>query len=221
MSAFTLYNYFRSSTSYRARIAMNLKGLSFEYKSVHLLNNGGEQHRAEYRELNPIGGVPTLVHEMNGRTHVIAQSMAIIEYLDEIQPTPHRFFPGAPAQRAVVRQMCENINADMHNFSNLKVLQYLDRELKTSPEQKEKWIHHWMQLGFTAVEELLKRNSGRYSFGDQVTAADLFLVPHCFTAARFNFDTSKFVNLSRVNTTCLEMPEFQAAHPSKQPDYSP
>ena len=193
MSDLVLYNYFRSSTSFRIRIALHWKGLAFEYKPIHLLKDGGEQHKAEYRDLNPTGGVPTLLHE--GR--VIAQSMAILEYLEERFPE-RPLLPTDLHARALVRQICENINSDMHPLGNLKVLQYLTGHLGISEEAKNQWLSHWLVQGFAAIEKILERTAGTYAVGAQVTAADAFLVPQVVTAQRFHVSVDNFPNVKRI-----------------------
>ena len=213
MSKFILYNYFRSSTSYRARIALNLKGIAYEYKAVHLLNGGGEQHSAEYRRLNPQGEVPTLVH--NGKA--IAQSFAIIEYLEDVHKLP-ALFPEDPYLKAKVRQFCENINSFIHPLSNLKVLQKLEKDLKYTTEQKNEWVQHWYRQGFSALEEMLMEFSGTYCFGDQVTAADIMLIPCIFTAKRFQVNLDAYPLCLKINDNCLKLDAFKKAHPSRQPD---
>lgn len=211
MSSLTLYNYFRSSTSYRARLALHIKGLEFEYKPISLLK--GEQHSAEYRKINPLGGVPTLVH--NGKT--IPESFAIMEYLDEVFPTP-ALLPQDAYLRARVRQVCEVINSFMHPLGNLRTLQYLEKHNGYTQEQKEAWVQHWAAQGLETLETTLKEFSGTYSFGDQITMADLFLVPQLLTCTRFNVDISKYPTLIKINENCLKLEAFQKAHPFKQID---
>lgn len=213
MSDFVLHNYFRSSTSYRVRIAMNLKNISYEYKSVHLLKNGGEQHLPEYRKLNPQGEVPTLIH----KGQVIGQSFAIIEYLDDIQTQP-LLLPKDAYQKALVRQFCENINSFLHPLSNLKVLQKLEKENGFDQNQKNAWVQHWYQKGFEVLEQTLARHKGKYCFGNDITAADVFLIPCIFTAQRFGLDMTPYPLCMEVNKTCLEIPAFKSAHPYRQPD---
>lgn len=213
MSEILLYNYFRSSTSYRVRIALNLKGVSYEYKPVHLLNNGGEQHSAEYKRLNPQEEVPTLVH--NGKT--LAQSFAIIEYLDEVFPQ-NPLFPQDAFAKGKIRQISENINAFAHPISNLKVLQYLEKEVRLSEEQKHQWLQHWLNKSFQVTETILKETAGTYTYGDNVTVADLFVVPYCFSAQRFHIDLTQYPTVARVNEACLKVPAFIKAHPFRQPD---
>lgn len=212
MSDFVLYNYFRSSTSYRVRIAMHLKNLSFKYHPVHLLNNGGEQYTAEYRQLNPASEVPTL---MQG-DFKLAQSMAIVEYLDQVAPHP-RLIPSESQKAALVRQFCENINC-AHAYGNLKTLAYLEKTLGLNATQKRDWIHHWQHRTLQGLETLLTRFAGTYCFGAEITAADVFLIPHVFTAKRFEVDLSAYSNIQRINTTCEQHPAFKKAHPANQPD---
>ncbi len=213
MSNFILYNYYRSSTSYRVRIALNLKNIPFDYKSVHLLKNGGEQHFLDYKKLNPLEEVPTLVH--NGKS--IAQSLAVIEYLEEIQPQP-TLFPNNAYSKAKIRQFCENINSFLHPLSNLKVLQKLESDLQYTSEQKNAWVQYWYGKGFQALEEMLIQFSGKYCFGDQITAADVLLVPCVFTAKRFQVNLDPFPLCRKVNDECLKHSAFAKAHPGQQPD---
>lgn len=213
MAELALYNYFRSSTSYRVRIALHCKNLLFDYKPVHLLNEGGEQNKAAYAQLNPLKEVPTLVHK--GKS--LGQSMAIIEYLDEVFPKP-LLFPQDPLLKAQVRQFCENINSFMHPLGNLKVLQYLESKHAYSTTDKEAWVQHWLKKGFEALESAAEKTHGKYCFGDEITAADLFLVPQIFTAERFKVDLNPYVTLSKINQQALELDFFQKAHPSKQID---
>lgn len=217
MENIVLYNYFRSSTSYRVRIALNLKKLNYEYKPIHLLNNGGEQNQETYRKINPLGGVPTLVH--NG--FILAQSSAIIEYLDEAFPQPHPLFSTDIKQKSLIRQFCQIINADLHSYSNLKTLQYLEKKLSVSADDRKSWIHHWMKSGLAACEKMLESTAGAYCFKDSVTAADLFLTPHMTTAERFEFDIQQFPRAYKVYQNCLQHPDFVKAHPFRQIDTPP
>lgn len=213
MSDFVLYNYFRSSTSYRVRIALNLKNIKYEYKPVHLLKNGGEQHTVEYRAVNPMGGVPTLVY----KGKVISQSRAILEYLEEIAPNPS-LLPFDSFEKAKVRQICDNINCEMHPLQNLRVMQYLEKNFGASDEQKKQWIAKWSHEGFAAVEKILSQAAGRYSFGDKLSLADLFLIPQVFSALRFSVDLSAYPVISRINEECLKIEAFHQAHPYRQID---
>ena len=213
MSELILYNYFRSSTSYRVRIALNYKKLKYQYNAVHLLNNGGEQHNSDYKKLNPMSEVPTLIH--NGAT--LGQSMAIIEYLDEVFPNP-RLFPQDPQKRAQVRQFCENFNSFMHPVCNLKILQYLESKHGYGQPEKEGWIAHWSKKGFEANENFLQKTHGKYCFGDEVTAADLFLIPQVFSAQRFKVDLTDYPLIRKINDNCLALDFFKDAHPYRQVD---
>jgi maleylacetoacetate isomerase len=210
-----LYNYFRSSPSYRVRIALHLKGLEFKYIPIHLLNNGGEQHGAEYQKINPAQEVPALWHE----GAVISQSVAIIEYLDEAFPNPP-LYPKQPHQRARVRQLCEIINCT-HPLQNLKVLQFLEKDLGFKEPQKNQWISEWLHRGFQTYEETVRVTAGLFSVGDQVTAADLFLVPQILSAKRFNIDTSGYKLITRIGEACANLEAFQKAHPTRQIDTPP
>ncbi|MBC7421535.1 MAG: maleylacetoacetate isomerase [Bdellovibrio sp.] len=210
----TLYNYFRSSTSYRIRIALHLKNLKFDYKAIHLLSNGGEQNSAEYRKLNPIGGLPTLSDD--GK--VISQSVAILEYLDEAFPDTYQLRPADIFLRAKVRQVCENVNSDIHPLQNLKVMQYLEKTHGYSQEDKNRWAQMWSEKGFAAIEKIIESTAKNFCFGNEITAADLFVVPQIFAAARFGFDISRFETLNRINENCIKHEAFIKAHPYRQID---
>lgn len=212
MSDFALYNYFRSSTSYRVRIAMHLKGLSFKYHPVHLLNNGGEQHSAEYRQLNAAGEVPTLVH---GEFR-LGQSMAIVEYLDQISNAT-RLFPKDVQAASLVRQFCENINC-AHALTNLKTMQYLEKTAGLSADAKNAWLQHWGHQNFAILEKWVSQHGGTYCFGDQVTAADVFLLPLIFWAQRFNIGLENYPNIRKVVANCEKLEAFKKAHPYRQVD---
>lgn len=214
MQNLILYNYFRSSTSYRVRIALALKGVTYEYKPVHLLNNGGEQNAESYRNLNPLGGVPTLVDA----DQTISQSLAIIEYLDEKHPQINPLFPKNIFLKAKVRQFCELINADLHPLQNLKVMQFLDKQFGLTAEQKQLWLNKWIHSGLTAAEKTIESFAGKYCFGDTITAADLFLIPQVFSAKRFNIDTSNYKILEKINSNCESLDAFKKAHPYRQID---
>lgn len=211
MAEFILHNYFRSSTSYRARIALNFKNLAYEYKAVNLLKS--EQQSPEYKKLNPIGGVPTLIH--NGK--IIPDSYAIIEYLEELHPTP-ALLPKDLYLRARVRQVCEIVNSSMHPMGNLRVLSYLEKEKGYNQEQKEDWFQHWAYRGLEAIEQNLKEFAGTYSFGENVTMADVFIVPQVITCQRFKTDTSKYPTIMKIFNNCQKIEAFAKAHPFGQPD---
>lgn len=213
MNNIILYNYFRSSTSYRVRIVLHHKEIPFEYKAVHLLEGGGQQHKQDYLAINPIAEVPSLVHN----DKVIAQSFAIIEYLEEVFPQ-HSIFPKDLHTKAVVRQFCENINSSAHPYQNLKTLQYLEKHAGFTDSQKSAWVSNWASLAFAATERLLEKHSGQFCFGDQVTAADVFLVPQVFSAKRFNVDLTSFSKVVQISENAERLDAFQKAHPNNQPD---
>ncbi|HEY4112555.1 MAG TPA: maleylacetoacetate isomerase [Rhizomicrobium sp.] len=212
---FVLYGYFRSSAAFRARIALNLKGIKPELRFVHLLKDGGHQHTDEYRAINPQELVPTLVHD----GHAIGQSLAIIEYLDEIVPEPP-LLPADPAGRARVRQLAYAVACEMHPLNNLRVLRYLKRTLHQDDEHILQWQRHWIELGFAALEELLANSpdTGRFCHGDQPTLADICLIPQMANARRVNLDLSPYPTLVRIEETALAHPAFEAALPANQPD---
>lgn len=210
-----LYSYFRSSAAYRVRIALNLKGLPYDYKAVHLLKDGGQQLSESYRALNPMALVPTLV---DGET-AFGQSLAIIEYLDETHPeTP--LLPGSAVDRARIRSIALSIACDIHPLNNLRVLKYLKHTVKAEEEVKNQWYVHWVQTGLAAVESMLANSprTGRFCHGDTPTLADLCLVPQVFNARRFGCDLSAFPTILRIDEACAALPAFQQAAPEKQPD---
>lgn len=218
-SSFQLYNYFRSSASYRVRIALHYKKIDFEYIPVHLLNQGGEQFKENYKDLNPMAQVPTLVHHFNGEVRSLAQSVAILEYLDEQIPDSTRIFPPQAYERALVRQCVEIINSQAQPFGNLSTLNYLEAKFKMDSEQKKDWVHHWLKKCFDSLEILTKKNGKDFLVGNQVSAAEFFLIPQLFTARRFQFDLSKYSRLLAIEKKCLEMDAFQKADPAKQIDF--
>lgn len=218
-SEFQLYNYFRSSASYRVRIALHYKQIPFEYIPVHLLRGGGEQYLDTYKEMNPLAQVPTLVHRKDGHPHVISQSVAIIEYLEEIFPNNPPLFPKDSFERALVRQSVETINSMAQPFGNLSTLGYLQKEFGITDTQKEKWIQHWAAKALGALERIAESHGKAFSCGSNVSAADLFLVPQLFTSRRFKVDLSPYPRLLEVEDNCLSLEAFQKAHPEKQIDY--
>jgi maleylacetoacetate isomerase len=213
MDQIKLYSYFRSSAAYRVRIALNLKGLKYETIPVHLLSNGGEQNQSPYAAVNPMKQVPSLIHK--GKT--LGQSVAIIEYLDQIFPTP-QLYPSDPYLAARVRQVCEIVNSGIHPILNLKLTQELEKRFQMDEQQKAEWMTFWMENGFQAIEKIIFETAKTYSFGDQVTAAELFLVPQIFNARRFKVEMSKFPLLSKIDENCKILLPFIDAHPMKQPD---
>jgi maleylpyruvate isomerase len=210
-----LYSYFRSSTSYRVRIALNLKQLSYDYAPVHLLRSGGEQLMPGYRELSPDAIVPTLVDGQN----VLNQSLAIIEYLDETHPAPP-LLPRDPLDRAYVRSVALQLACEMHPVNNLRVLKYLKHELGVSEEAKNAWYRHWIENGFESLEIRLAADSrrGKFVFRDTPTLADICLVPQVFNAQRFNVDTQRYPTIQRIYDQAMQLDAFARAAPGAQPD---
>ena len=210
-----LYSYFRSSASYRVRIALNLKGLPYEYAAVHLLRGGGEQFAPEYRRVGPDCIVPALV---DGDV-ALQQSLAIIEYLDEVHPQP-ALLPGSPAERARIRAIAQAIACDIHPVNNLRVLRYLVHELGVNDAQKNAWYRHWIAIGLSAVESMLAADprTGLFCHGDTPTLADCCLVPQVFNAQRFDCDLSAMPTVMGIVERCAALDAFQRAAPGQQPD---
>jgi maleylacetoacetate isomerase len=213
MANFALYSYFRSSASFRVRIALNLKKISYEYRAVHLLNNGGEQHSSNYVALNPSHQVPTLVHD--GR--VIGQSMAIIDYLDQIHPEP-ALFPADPFDRALVIQACEVVNSGIQPIHNLKVLQELETRFGADQSQRDAWARKWIESGLEVLEVFLKPHAGAFAFGGLVSAADCFIAPHFANANRYKISLDSYPTLVRLCSTYDQHDAFIRASPAQQPD---
>nr|WP_298413912.1 maleylacetoacetate isomerase [uncultured Halomonas sp.] len=210
-----LYSFFNSSTSYRVRIAMALKGLSYDYRGINL--RAGDQRRAGYQNVNPAKGVPVLVDENDVS---LSQSMAIIQYLDDTQEG-HRLIPQEPLEKARVLEFANLIACDMHPINNLRVLGYLTQNLGVNDSQKKEWYAHWIAEGFSAAEALLERyGSGNYCFGDEPTLADCCLVPQAANASRFGCDLSPYKRVMAVYSHCLKHPAFQQAAPENQPDFT-
>ena len=209
----TLYSYFRSSSSYRVRIALEHKGIKYDYKPVHLLQQGGEQFLPEFTRINPGQQVPTLVHNNS----VIAQRMAILIYLEDLKPEP-QLFSSDPAEKAKIIELCEIVNSRIQPLQNLKVLKEVVSRYGLNEDQKLEWAQFWINDGLKALEGVLDKTAGKFSFGDSVTAADCFLVPQVYNAQRFSVDMNSYPHISRVEKNCLELQAFQKAHPSSQPD---
>jgi maleylpyruvate isomerase len=210
-----LHNYFRSSASYRVRIALGLKGLPYEYITVHLNRDGGQQHTPAFKRLNPQGLVPTLDdgHEL------VSQSAAILEYLEELHPDPC-LLPRDPGGRAYVRSIAAHIACDIHPLNNLRVLKYLSGTLDMSEASKSSWIAHWIASGLAALEAQLAASSrsGRFCHGDTPGMADCFLVPQIFSARRFDVDLTPYPRLLAIDAACNELEAFRMAAPALQPD---
>jgi maleylacetoacetate isomerase len=207
-----LYSYFRSSAAYRVRIALNLKKLPYETVPIHLIKDGGRQHTPEFRAINPQSRVPAL--ELSSG-EVLTQSLAIIEYLDEIQPEPP-FLPADALDRAKVRAIAQLIACDIHPLNNTSPLQYIKRKLKHEQTDIDAWYHHWIITGFTALETML--TAAPYACGAKVTLADICLVPQVANARRFKVPLDKFPKIVAVDAACLKLPAFDKARPENQPD---
>ncbi|TWX73275.1 maleylacetoacetate isomerase [Colwellia sp. C1TZA3] len=208
-----LYGYWRSSAAYRVRIAMHLKGLEFESIPVHLVKDGGEQHKEAYTELNSTHLVPTLIDE----DVALHQSIAIIEYLDDKYPLV-AIYPKNMVAKAKVKALALDFACEIHPVNNLRVQQYLVNNFSLQESDKLIWSHHWMKVGFSAVEQQLTVNSGKYCFGDNITMADICLVPQVYNAYRFNLNMSEYPNICRVAENCNQHAAFIAALPENQAD---
>jgi maleylacetoacetate isomerase len=209
-----LHGYFRSSAAFRVRIALNLKALPYEQGFIHLRKN--EQLAPAYLALNPQGLVPAL--EVEG--HVLFQSLAIIEYLEETHPSPP-LLPASPAGRARVRALALAIACDIHPIDNLRVLRYLAKPLGQDEKAVELWFNHWIKLGFDAIERILASDgeSGQFCHGDRPGLGDICLVPQVFNAMRYpSFDTKPYATIARVFDNCMRHEAFERARPERQPD---
>lgn len=219
MTPTVLYSYWRSSCSYRVRIALALKRVGYEYRAVHLLKDGGQQLAAEYAALNPMKVLPALA--IDGVT--LTQSHTIIEYLEETRPE-RSLLPKGPLERARVREICDVIGCDIQPVGNLRILKHI-ASLVSDPAEKDAakaaWAKQYIVAGFEALEKLLIASAGRYCVGDEITMADVFLAPQVYNAMRFKVDLSAYPTISRVYAAAAELDEFKAAHPSVQPDAEP
>ena len=207
-----LYTYYRSSAAFRVRIALNLKGIAYEMQSVHLVKDGGHNLRPEYRAVNPQMRVPTLITD-GGDT--LIQSLAMIEYLDEVHPQPP-FLPKDPIARAKVRALADLIACDIHPLNNTSPLRYLKNSLGQQQGAIDAWYHHWVLEGFEALEALIA--PGPYACGGAVTLADICLVPQVYNARRLKVPLDKFPKIVAVDAACMKLPAFDRARPENQPD---
>lgn len=208
-----LYGYWRSSAAYRVRIALHLKNLAFESKSIHLVKDGGQQHQLEYVKLNPNHLVPILI---DGDL-VLNQSIAIIDYLDAQYPQIP-LYPNDVAKKAKVQALALDIACEIHPVNNLRVQQYLVKELAVNDQQKLTWVHHWMAIGFSGVEKQLIKTSGKYCYGDNITVADICLVPQVYNALRFKLPMNDYPFISAIVDRCNTVEAFIKALPENQPD---
>jgi len=221
VQALTLYTYCRSSAAYRVRIALNIKALAYQQEYIDLLKAGGEQYSAAYRERNPQMLLPTLCHGEQS----ISQSLAIIEYLEEIEPDP-ALLPSAPGDRAVVRALALSIACDIHPLDNLRVLRYLEHPLALDQAARERWYCHWIGEGFRALEARLMTLAGgagegtsKYCFGEQPGLADICLIPQVYNALRYNCDMAAYPRLRGIYRHCMGLAAFQEAAPEQQADF--
>jgi maleylacetoacetate isomerase len=209
-----LYGFFRSSAAFRVRIALNLKGLSYEQAFIHLRRN--DQRKEDYLRVNPQGLVPAL----EDGNELLIQSLAIIEYLDETHPEPP-LLPQGAAARARVRALAEIVACDIHPINNLRVLRYLMRPLGHDESAVAAWYNHWIATGFEALERLLAGDprTGRFCHGDRPGLADIALVPQVVNSERYRLDLAPFPTIRRIHAACMALAPFADAHPSKQPDF--
>lgn len=208
-----LYSYWRSSASYRVRIALHLKGISFDTVSVNLKDD--EHLKEPYVNNLPNLAVPVLVHH----DMVLTQSIAIIEYLEEVYPTP-KLLPEHPQDRAMVRSFCQTIACDIHPLNNLKVLRFLENEFRVNPQQKDHWYQNWIHAGFEPLEKIAKKNENPFCFGDAPTMADCSLIPQIYNALRFNVDMGPYPALMNIYNYCMQQDSFVLVSPERQDDYA-
>jgi maleylacetoacetate isomerase len=207
-----LYSYYRSSAAYRVRIALELKGLDYDYVPVNLLR--AQQKSGDYLQKNPQGLVPAME---TGEGGLIAQSVAIMEWLEETHPEP-ALLPADPLSRAMVRSMVNSIACDIHPINNMSVTNYLQNPLGVSPEQVHEWYAMWVDRGFEAIEKKLQARRGSCCFGDLPGMADACLVPQVYNALRFNIAMDRYSNILQVWEYCNTLQPFVRAHPDAQPD---
>jgi maleylacetoacetate isomerase len=215
MDRLCLFSYWRSSATYRVRIGLNLKGLAYDIMPVHLLRDGGEQHSESFREANPQQLVPVLQHGHR----MLRQSLAILEYLDEIWPSP-QLLPAVARDRQRVRALAQLVACDVHPLNNLRVLQYFEHEWGVPQPERDNWVRHWIEDGFAAMEAMLHQHpsTGIFCDGDVPTIADCCLVPQVYNARRFGIDLAPYPTMVRIEQACLALPAFDAARPENQPD---
>lgn len=209
-----LYDYFRSSASFRVRIALHLKGIAYEQVPIHLLKDGGIQHQSHYHAINAQELIPSLILE-DGNT--LTQSLAIIEYLETVYPEPP-LLPTDPIQKAKIRAIANMVACDIHPLNNLRVLQYLKNNLQITEDQKNTWYQHWIHIGFDAIEEMLPPDHNLFAFGKNPTLADVCLVPQIYNAIRFKCQMNAFPKLQKIYENALTHPVISQAFPDNQPD---
>jgi maleylacetoacetate isomerase len=207
-----LYSFFRSSAAYRVRIAFNLKDLSYETVAIHLQREGGLNRKPSYRAVNPQMRVPTLALDSG---EIITQSLAIIEYLDEVHPQPP-LLPRDSVERAQVRALAQLVACDIHPLNNLSPLRYLKNELGQDQSRIDAWYCHWVREGFDALEAMI--SAGPYAYGADVTLADICLVPQVANARRLKVPLDAYPKIVAVDAACARLPAFEQARPENQPD---
>ncbi|MFT4178094.1 MAG: maleylacetoacetate isomerase [Thermomonas sp.] len=210
-----LYSYWRSSAAYRVRIGLNQKQLVHEIVPVHLVQDGGQQHSEEYRQLNPQELVPLLLH---GKRR-LSQSLAILEYVDEVWPDLP-LLPATARERHRVRALSQLVACDIHPLNNLRVLQHFERAWSVPQPERDAWVKHWIEAGFRAAEAMLAGHpsTGDFCEGDTPGLADCCLIPQVYNARRFGVDMTQFPAIERIEAACLALPAFDAARPENQPD---
>ena len=211
-----LHGYWRSSASYRVRIALNLKQLEYQNIPVHLVKDGGQQHSDTYLGLNPAELVPTLIDD--DEDIILNQSMAIIEYLDERYPEPCPLLSKHIADRARIRAISQDIACDIQPLANLRVLNYMADEYNADADSKTKWCKQWIEKGFTGVEKRIQNTAGKYCFGFDLSMADVCLVPQVYNAKRFKVDMQQYPTILRIAENCNLLDAFVAAMPENQSD---
>ena len=211
-----LFGYWRSSASYRVRIALNLKQLEYEYVPVHLVKDGGQQFQGEYLGLNPASLVPTLVDD--DEDIILNQSLAIIEYLDEKYDQGIQLVPTHKLERAKVRTVAQDIACDIQPLGNLRVMNYIGQQYNLTQQQKSDWAQHWIGKGLRSVEQRLQNTAADFCFGFNITLADVCLVPQVYNALRLGMDISVYPAINRVYHNCMEQLAFEHAQPENQDD---
>ncbi len=211
-----LYGYWRSSATYRVRIALNIKEIKYEYISVHLVKDGGQQHSKDYIALNPAHLVPTFIDD--DEDIILNQSLAIIEYLDERYPGDTPLMSKHCLDKARIRTISYDIACDVQPVTNLRVLNYLSEKIGISTEERSLWTKHWIESGFSGIEKRIQNTAGEYCFGFDLSMADICLVPQVYNAERFGVDMQPFPLIRKISDNCNKLDAFIAARPENQAD---